>query len=159
MTLKETRLSYDLSQIEAALIVGVPVRTYRRYENDEDYGSIFKRQRFIEILNSRFEVTEDKGLLKVGDIKIKLTSLFDSEYKDEINLCYLFGSYAKGTAKESSDVDLYVSSSLTGFHLVGLIEKIRQVLHKRVDVLRDSELNNNIELVNEIMKNGIKIYG
>ena len=159
MTLKETRLHYQLSQADAANIIGVPVRSLRRYETDENYGSLHKRQMFIELLNKHCEITEEKGLLTIESIKQIITKLFDDEYKGEIEFCYLFGSYAKGTAKETSDVDLYVSSSLTGLRFVGLIERARQALHKIVDVIRSSELNNNIDLVNEIMKYGIKIYG
>ena len=159
MTLQETRKEYKLSQFDAANILGVPVRTLRRYENDENYGSNLKRRMFIEILKENCEITEEKGLLTFDDIKTKLTKLFDEEYAGLIDFCYLFGSYAKGTPKENSDVDLYVSSSLTGLRFVGLIERVRQVLHKKVDLLRSSELNNNIALVNEIMKGGIKIYG
>lgn len=159
MNLREIRIGYNLSQADAAHILGVPVRTYRRYESDEQYGSSIKRDAFINILNSTCRITEDRGLLSVEIIKDKLTKLFDEEYKDQVELCYLFGSYAKGCAKENSDVDLYVSSSLTGLKFVGLMEKIRQTLHKKVDVIRSSELNNNITLVNEIMKGGIKIYG
>ena len=55
--------------------------------------------------------------------------------------------------------DLYISPTLVGLRFVGLIEKLRQTLHKKVDLIRSSELNNNIELANEIMKGGIKIYG
>lgn len=159
MTLLETRKQFKLSQIQASTILGVPERTYRRYEDDDNYGDSLKRRMFIQLLNEKCEITEDKGILTIIDIKNLLTTLFDNEYKGEINFCYLFGSYVKGTPKENSDVDLYVSSSLTGLRFVGLIEKIRQTLHKRVDVIRNSELNNNIELVNEILKIGIKIYG
>lgn len=159
MTLKEIRTNYNLSQKEASLILDIPVRTYRRYETDDNYGSSFKRKSFIDILNNKCEITEDKGVLTVEQIKNKVSTLFDNEYKGQIDFCYLFGSYAKGLATEISDVDLYVSSSLTGIKFVGLIERLRQSLHKKVDVIRSSELNNNIELVNEIMKHGFKIYG
>ena len=159
MNLKELREEFGLSQIEAANIVGVPIRTYRRYETDDEYGSFYKREMFSELLKRSCTITEDKGLLTLKTIKAKLTDLFDNEYKGCIDFCYLFGSYAKGTAKENSDVDLYVSSSLTGLKFVGLIEKIRETLHKKIDLIRSSELSNNIELVNEIMKEGIKIYG
>ena len=159
MTLKELRIEYKLSQLEAADILGIPVRTYRRYETDDKYGSSIKRRMFIEILNEHCEITEEKGLLNIELIKEKVTSLFDNEYSGQIDFCYLFGSYAKGLANEKSDVDLYVSSSLTGLKFVGLIERLRQMLHKNVDLIRSSELNNNIDLVNEIMKGGIKIYG
>ena len=159
MTLKETRNEYGLSQLEASKISNIPIRTYRRYENDESYGNSLKRKMIIELLDDSCAITENKGILTIETIKEKLTTLFENTYKGEIDFCYLFGSYAKGLAKEDSDVDLYVSSSLTGFRLAGLMERIREMLHKRVDVIRSSELNNNIDLVNEIMKGGIKIYG
>ena len=159
MTLKELRTKYKISQLEAARILGIPERTYRRYESDENYGSVFKRNAFISILNEHLEITEEKGLLTIEQIKEKVSILFNTEYKGQIDFCYLFGSYAKGVANEKSDVDLYVFSSLTGVRFVGLIERLRQTLHKKIDLIRSSELSNNIELVNEIMKGGIKIYG
>lgn len=45
-TLLEIRKSYSLSQEEAANILQVPVRTLRRYEKDENYGSSIKTPRF-----------------------------------------------------------------------------------------------------------------
>ena len=159
MKLKELRNEYNLSQLEAANILGIPERTYRRYETDDNYGSLIKRKMFINMLNEHCEITEEKGLLSVQLIKEKVSALFDNEYDGQIDFCYLFGSYAKGLANEKSDVDLYVSSSLTGLRFVGLIERLRQTLHKKVDLIRSSELNNNIDLVNEILKDGIKIYG
>ena len=159
MTLKELRNKYKISQIEAAAFLGIPERTYRRYETDENYGSDIKRRMFIEMLIEHYEITEEKGILTIEQIKDKVCELFDKEYNGRIDFCYLFGSYAKGLANEKSDVDLYISSSLSGLDFVGLIERLRQALNKRVDLIRSSELNNNIELVNEVMKDGIKIYG
>lgn len=158
MTLKGVRIQYNLSQIEAANIIGIPVRSLRRYELDENYGSTLKRQMFIELLNKHCEISEEKGLLTIELIKQLLTDLFDTDYKGEIEFCFLFGSYAKGTATETSDVDLYVSSSLSGLRFVGLIERARQVLHKKVDLIRSSELENNANLINEVLKDGIRIY-
>lgn len=159
MTLKEIRIKNNLSQLEASSIVGVPVRTFRRYETNENYGDVLKRKIFIDTIIDYCLIDEEKGLLTIKEIKEIVSELFNSEYEGQIDFCYLFGSYAKGTAKESSDVDLYVSSSLTGLKFVGLIERLRQVLHKKVDLIRSSELENNIDLINEIMKDGIKIYG
>ena len=157
MTLKGVRIQYNLSQIEAANIIGIPVRSLRRYELDENYGSTLKRQMFIELLNKHCEISEEKGLLTIDLIKQLLTDLFNTDYNGEIEFCYLFGSYAKGTATETSDVDLYVSSSLSGLRFVGLIERARQVLHKKVDLIRSSELENNANLINEVLKDGIRI--
>ncbi len=120
---------------------------------------MIKRNAFIELLNEACQITEEKGLLSVDKIKLELTALLDAEHKGQIQFCYLFANYAKGTPKESSDVDLYVSSSLSGLRFAGLIEKINVKLNKRIELIRDNELKDNIQLIKEIMKWGIKIYG
>ena len=157
MTLLQIRNKYQISQALAASSVDVPLRTYIRYENNNDYGNSLKRESMIQKLMNKYEITEDKGILSIEAIKNELTSLFDGEYNGKIEFCYLFGSYAKGYAKGSSDVDLCVSTSLTGLRLAGLSEAIRTVLHKRIDLIRFNNLENNLELVYEIMKDGIKI--
>ena len=159
MTLLETRKQYNISQIEVANLLRIPVRTYIRYEQDNNYGSELKRQTMINLINDKYEITEDKGLLSVEQINKQLKALFDNQYKDVIEFCYLFGSYAKGYATERSDVDLCVSTSLKGLDFVGLSEDIRNVLHKRIDLIRFDTLKDNLELINEIMKDGVKIYG
>jgi len=159
MTLLEARKQYNVSQIEVANLLGVPIRTYIRYEQDDNYGSELKRKTMIQIINDRYEITENKGLLTSEIIKKEITLLFDNEYKGVVKFCYLFGSYAKGYATEKSDVDLCIATSLTGLDFVGLSEDIRRVLHKKIDLVRFDTLNNNLELINEIMKDGIKIYG
>ena len=159
MTLKEIREEYGLTQKQVSLILGMPERTYRRYEQDEQYGDNLKREALASILLKNYEITETKGILTINQIRDKVTNLLEEKYKGQIDFCYLFGSYAKGYAKDASDIDLYVSTNLTGMRLAGLIENLRECLHKKVDVIRRSELNNNIDLVNQIMKDGIKIYG
>ena len=158
MVLKDIRNKFNLSQAEAASIVHVPLRTYIRYESDNNYGDELKRQRMMELILGECEITETKGLLTIEQIKSIVTEVFNSKYQNEVEYCYLFGSYAKGYANDSSDVDLFVSTSLTGLHFVGLIEELRQALHKKVDLIRLTELNNNVALLNEIMRDGIKIY-
>lgn len=158
MNLLETRTQFGISQLEAASTLNIPVRTYIRYEKDDSYGSSLKREMMIKSLVDHYEITETKGILTIDFIKRTLTEVFDKEYTDQIEFCYLFGSYAKGYAKDSSDVDLCVSTSLTGLKFVGLSESIRVALHKRIDLIRFSNLKDNIDLINEIMKDGIKIY-
>ena len=159
MTLLETRKQYNVSQMEVANSLGIPVRTYIRYEQDDNYGSELKRQTMISLINDKYEITENKRLLSVDQIKKQLNDLFNNQYKDAVEFCYLFGSYAKGYATEKSDVDLCVSTLLKGLDFIGLSEDIRNLLHKKIDIIRFDTLNNNLELINEIMKDGIKIYG
>ena len=159
MTLLETRKQYNVSQKEVADLLNIPVRTYIRYETDNNYGSELKRQMMIVKINNRYEITEEKGLLAISFIKEQLNTLFANQYQDKVIFCYLFGSYAKGYATEKSDVDLCVSTTLTGLDFVGLSEDLRNVLHKKIDLIRFDTLQNNMNLISEIMKDGIKIYG
>ncbi len=77
----------------------------------------------------------------------------------DIEYCYLFGSYAKGKASNISDVDLFVSTSVTGLRYFGLVEQLRERLKKKVDLLNFNQIKDNTEVLNEILKDGIKIYG
>ena len=76
-----------------------------------------------------------------------------------IDKVYLFGSYAKGKATQTSDVDLLISANVKGLKFYGLVEEIRTALHKKVDILDLNQLKDNIELTEDILKDGIKIYG
>lgn len=156
--LKKYRESIGISSIEASTVCGVPLRTYQRYEQDDQYGNELKRKAIFDILKDKYEITEEKGILKIDDIKTKVSKVLDG-YKNEVEFCYLFGSYAKGYAKENSDVDLCISTSLTGLKFVGLSGEIREELNKNIDLLRLLDIQNNVDLLSEIMKDGIKIYG
>ncbi len=159
MNLLDTRSQFGLTQAKAALLLNIPLRTYVRYEKDNEYGDSLKRAMMIKTIIEQCEITETKGLLSIEQIKNALTELFNKEYKNQIEFCYLFGSYAKGYQKESSDVDLCVSTKLTGLDFAGLSESIRKSLHKKIDLIRFSNLKDNLDLINEIMKDGIKVYG
>lgn len=70
MTLKETRKNCKLTQEEAAKVVGVALRTYVNYENDEKKADQLKLTRMIEILNEHAakdtSILRDKVLLITG---------------------------------------------------------------------------------------------
>ena len=157
MTLFDLRKEDGLSQLDAANICGVPLRTYVRYERDNDYGSGLKRTAMIKALNDKCEITEEKGVLSLNQIMKGVRNVIERDYQDSVSLCYLFGSYAKGYASDKSDVDLCVSTSLTGLDYAGLAEDLHRELHKTIELVR---LNNaSKELIYEIMKDGIKVYG
>ena len=151
-------MKYKVSVKDASIVSGVPLRTYIRYETDDNYGNELKRKQIIMSLKEKYEINEDKGILCINDIK-EIVAKILSNYDKDISFCYLFGSYSKGYAKDNSDIDLCISTSLTGVAFVGLIEELREALNKRIDLLRTNDLKDNIELVEEIMKSGIKIYG
>ena len=156
MTLKELRKINNITQAKAASIVGMPLRTYINYENDLKKANSLKYKMIFNILNEKFSIDENKGILKKEDIINKISEVFN---KYKVNYCYLFGSYAKNNAIESSDVDLLIDTEETGLTFYGLIEELRETLHKRIDLLDIRQLKDNYELVKEILKDGIKIYG
>ena len=155
MTLKELRKQKKLTQIECAKYLGIPVRTYQNYETDESKSTSMKYEFMIQKLEKFGFIDETHGILTVQQIKDICSDIF-ANY--EIEYCYLFGSYAKGKATESSDVDLFISTPISGIRFFDLVESIREGLKKKVDVLNYEQLNNNPELINEILKDGVKIY-
>ncbi len=158
MQLKDYRKKINITIKEASFAANVPLRTYIRYESDNEYGSDLKRKQILQILHDKYEITENKGILSISQIKNCVENVLQN-YKEKVSFCYLFGSYAKGYAKDDSDVDLCISTTLKGMEFTGLIEELRRSLNKKVDLHRLSDMNDNIALINEIMKEGIKIYG
>lgn len=156
MSLKTIRKEKNLTQDQAAKLLSVSVRSYKDYENSPSKVNTIKYNYFVEQLYKYNSIDEDHGLLTIKQIKEKCLPIFE-EYK--ISYAYLFGSYAKNKAKEKSDIDILVSSEIKGLRFYGFVEKIKNSVHKKVDILDVNQLKGNIDLLNEILKDGIKIYG
>lgn len=154
--LKELRIEKKMTQQEVADFVGISLRSYKSYENDEEKRDTIKYNYIVEQLSKINYIDEETGILELEDIVRKCTEVFE---RYEVSFCYLFGSYAKGKATQTSDVDLLISANVKGLKFYGLVEEIRTALHKKVDVLDMNQLKENIELTEEIFKDGIKIYG
>ena len=156
MTLKDLRKEKRLTQAACAKYLGIPLRTYQNYETDASKVDSMKYAFMLQKLEVYGFVDETHGILKKEQIKDICIAVFE---KYEIEYCYLFGSYAKGTATENSDVDLLIATPISGMKFYDLVEALREALHKKVDVLNREQLNDNLELMHEILKDGIKIYG
>lgn len=156
MSLKELRKQKGLTQKKASEILDIPLRTYIRFELDEKKINTLKYNYIVEKLQQVNLLDENNGVLKLDEIKSICNEVFEN-YK--INYCYLFGSYAKNKAKKTSDIDLFVSSNLSGLKYFEMVEVLREKLKKKVDVLNQKQLENNPVLVEEILSEGIKIYG
>lgn len=155
MTLKELRKRNNISQKEAAALIGIPIRTYSRYENEEKYEKTLKYQKMYEILSDHFKIDENNGILSFEFIKEMVNDVFQ---KYEISYAYLFGSYAKNNPNEKSDIDILVCTDISGLKYYGIVEELRDLLNKKVDMIRIQDLKNN-DLLNEVLKSGVKIYG
>lgn len=156
MTLRELRKQKQLTQAECAEYLGIPLRTYQNYETDEKKQSSIKYKYMMQSLEQHGFIDETHGILSIQSIKDICNDVFSSY---EVEYCYLFGSYAKGKASETSDVDLLVSTTVKGMRFYDLVEVLREELKKKVDVLNFDQLKDNPELLHEILKDGIKIYG
>ena len=154
--IKEIRIEKKLTQQQVADIVGISLRSYKSYENDKEKEGTLKYNYILDKLKSINPVDEEHGILEMDFIIEKCKQILD-EYP--VHYCILFGSYSKGKAGESSDVDLLISSDVKGLKFYGMVEKLRNALHKKVDVLNVEQLKDNLELTNEILKDGIRIYG
>ncbi len=155
MTLKELRLKKGLSQEKTSELCGITRKTYIKYEKNEKDVSPVKLRFYYNALEEYGKIDEEHGILSLDQIRELCRSVF-KEYN--VEYAFIFGSYAKGIAKDNSDVDILVSTKTTGLKYFGLIESLRETLHKKVDVLNISQLNNNLVLINEVLKDGIKIY-
>ena len=154
MTLKDLRKKKKISQKAASELIGIPYRTYCRYEEESKYVGSYKYKKIYQDLFDATKVDEEHGILSLEDIKELLIPLLN---KSNINYCYLFGSYARGMAKETSDVDLLVDTDINGIDFFMLVERIRTTLGKKVDLLRLSDIQDRNPIALEILKEGIRI--
>ena len=154
--LKKIRTDRGLTQKEAARLIGISLRSYITYENEEELTGTPKYRFLLAEMKEKTLVDEEHGILSVDEIKHTCNEVLGAY---SVHYCYLFGSYAKGKASEDSDVDLLISSDVTGLRFYELAEKLRGALNKKIDLLDMKQLVDNEKLLNEVLKDGIKIYG
>lgn len=92
----------------------------------------------------------------IETIKENLIPIFG---RYNVRKAILFGSYAKGTANERSDVDIYVDSGLRGLKFFGLLEDVTNALNMQVDLIDSSQVEAESKVLSEINSTGIIIYG
>ena len=152
--LKKLRLELNITQIEAAKLLNISRKTYQNYESLNVNND--KLDYFIYKLKEITKEDENNGIVPMDKIIKSVNNILK---KYDVKSCYLFGSYAKNKAKENSDIDLLIDSDITGLDYYGLIEELRETLHKKIDLLTLKSISDNSTLLYEILKDGIKIYG
>lgn len=91
----------------------------------------------------------------VAEIKTKLIPVFDAY---GVQSATLFGSIAKGTATERSDLNLLVDSGLKGLRFVGLMEAVQNAVLLPVNLLDVSHIEKGSRIDREIRETEILIY-
>ena len=147
--LRKKRIEMGITQEEAAAICGVSRRTYQYYENDE------LNKQLDELLNSL--ITSENVFLNLKKIKDKCSKVF-AKYP-EIKCAYLYGSYARNKATKKSDVDILVVCPPMGLKFYGLASELEDTLKKDVDLQTHRQILDNVEFVEALLCEGIKIYG
>lgn len=96
-------------------------------------------------------------LISIETIKEKTLPIFKNY---PISKAILFGSYAKGDAKVSSDIDLYIDTNgkLRGLDFVGLLEVLVNTLEIDIDLIDKTHIEPNSIIMREIEKGGMVIY-
>lgn len=154
--LRQKRKKLELTQLQAANACGVSLRTYQTYEEttitNETYDFILKRLDEMGILDGSNYIASIKGIKNV------CRQLFKNKYP-EIRSAYLFGSYARGEADGTSDIDIVLVCPALGMKLYGITTELEERLHKKIDLHTHRQLAKNEKLLEEVLTEGIKIYG
>lgn len=112
--------------------------------------SIQNRNKYIvELINDNINV------LSIKEIKERIKPILN---KYGINNIYLFGSYARGEAKSTSDVDIYCDKGniKTFIDQGNLEDELKQALNKEVDIVFDTSYMDEF-FKEEIMGDMIKL--
>ncbi|GHV55129.1 hypothetical protein FACS1894216_16680 [Synergistales bacterium] len=92
----------------------------------------------------------------ISEIRNRLDPVFR---ENGVKKAVLFGSYAKGGARPRSDVDIMVDSGLRGLEFMRLIDYVREVLQKDIDLVDVHYIKEGSPVEQEIKQTGVQIYG
>ena len=96
-------------------------------------------------------------MIDLQTIKIQLEPLF---IKHGVVRAIVFGSYAKGTATENSDIEIVIDSDglLDGMNFFTAQYELSQALPIKSDIYEQIEIKEDSGLQSEILKHGVIIY-
>ena len=159
LMIKEARAEYGLTQKDLSEITDIPLRTIENWESGKRTPSPWVEKMVYSYLkqypkNQHGIITETKGIYEVNQIKDALLPL---TLKYDINKMILYGSYAKGKQEPQSDIDLVVDGNIRGIKFFGLLEDVNNALVKSVDLIHLSQIDNNSEIYENVMK-GLVLY-
>ena len=150
------RKELGITQKQAANACGVSRRTYQTYEETNTINATYEE--LIRKLDEMGVLDGSNYICSVKAIKHHCLKLFKEKYP-EVQCAYLFGSYARGEANGKSDIDLLVVCPPIGMKFYGIATELEEMLHKKIDLHTHRQLLKNEKLLEDVLKEGIKIYG
>ena len=96
-------------------------------------------------------------MISIDEIAERLTPIFD---ESGVTRAIIFGSYAKGTATNTSDVDIVIETEphVRGLMFYGILERAVDVLGVKVDMIPKRSIKPNSPIEKEISETGRTIY-
>ena len=93
----------------------------------------------------------------IDEIKTCLFPVFNSAPVDR---AILFGSYAKGIATHSSDIDILIDSNgkIKGIDFFGILDDVSEALDAQVELIEASQVIDGSRTQREIVETGVLIY-
>jgi len=97
------------------------------------------------------------SIISINEIKSILLPVFENA---PVYRAILFGSYAKGSPTDKSDIDIVIDSrgELLNIDFYGVLEDITTRLGKRVDLFEITELKNNTVMKSVVEQEEIILY-
>lgn len=152
--IKRLREIFNLTQKQLSDLLNVPIKNIKNWEQGQRIPSPW----IVDLIYDRTIASSQKNkILTFLEIK---KGVEEVAKKYPISKVYLFGSFAKGEATPTSDVDLYVETKLFGLDFFELTEAFRiKLSNRKIDMLSPKTIVKNSKIALEIEKTGIKIYG
>ena len=150
--LRQKRKELGLTQEQAAKACGVSRRTYQTYEetNIVNTTSDTLIKKMEQLGNSK------EYVYSVTTIKRICNSIF-TKYS-QVECAYLYGSYARNEASSKSDIDILVICHGMGLKFFEMNTDLEEALNKKVDIQTHDQIGENIDFLENILVDGIKIY-
>ena len=150
--LRQKRKELGLTQEQAAKACGVSRRTYQTYEETNTVNTTSNEliKKMEQLSNSKEYVYSVSSIQKIcKPIFIK---------HPQVECAYLYGSYARNEATAKSDIDLLIVCHGMGLKFFEMASDLEESLNKKVDIQTHDQIGDNIDFLENILVDGIKIY-
>lgn len=150
--LRLKRKQLGLTQAQMAKACGVSRRAYQTYEETD-----LKNDTYNSLLAKANEISSGKDyVLNIKAIKAVCKKVFLKYPK--VKCAYLYGSYARGEATASSDIDILVVCHGMGLDFFTMANELSESLHKEIDIQTHDQIGDNTDYLENLLAEGIKIY-